>query len=295
MIAVIVLASLLSLPGGSTQSPQSTPTMQSAGDAGDRDLRHQSPEWLAVAPHLPDPHTATPEALALSADVLRARRLPEDALDYYQFALQRGGDEAKLVNSIGVTLLELNRTEEAHTAFKRAVKLRPKDAQDWNNLGASEYIAGHYRAALEDYLRAVKLDKKAAVFHSNLGTVYFELQDYESARTQFAKAMQLDPNIFHGGGWAGVQAHVLSTHDQGRFCFEMAKMAARQHDDPTMIHWLARSSEAGFDVRAAMDGDKDFAPYLKDARIDLVIRNAHAMRTGQMAKVNAESPLPPPQ
>jgi tetratricopeptide (TPR) repeat protein len=251
--------------------------------AVERALRHATLEWQTVSTHLPDPETATPEKLSQAADVLRARRFQEDALEYYHYALKRGGDESKLENDIGVTLLEMNRAVEARVAFKRAVQVKPKYAQGWNNLGAAEYVAGNPKAALTDYLRAVKFNKKEAVFHANLGTAYFELKDYESARGQFEKAMQLDPNVFQNGGWGGVEAHVLSTSDHGRFCFEMAKMAARQHNDEEVVRWLARSSEAGFDVKTEMTSDKDFDIYRKDPRVAMVIKNAKAMRTGQIA------------
>ena len=262
-------------------------------EARDRALRHATVEWQTVADHLPDPETATPEALTLAADVLRARRLQEDALEYYHYALKRGGDEAKLQNQIGITLLELQRYPDARNAFKRALQLNPKNARNWNNLGAVEYVSGRYRAALDDYARAVKMDKKAAVFHSNLGTVYFELKDYDSARSQYEKAMKLDPKIFQGGGgWSGVEAHVLSVRDRARFCFEMAKMSARQHDDENVLRWLARASEAGFEIKAPMDEDKDFEAYRKDPRVAILIRNAKGMRTGQIADSALTPPLP---
>lgn len=259
-----------------------------------RAMRHATPEWAMIGPHLPDPQVATPEKLTEAADILRARRLQEDALDYYRYALKRGGDESKLENDIGVTLLELNRFAEARIAFKRAVKVKPKYAQGWNNLGAAEYSAGFPKVALVDYLRAVKLDKKAAVYHSNLGTAYFETKDYESARSEFERAIKLDPNVFQEGGWAGVQAHVLSTSDRARYCYEMAKMAARQHDVDNVIRWLARSSEAGFNVKSEMAGDKDFEPYRKDPRVLMVIQNAKAIRTGQVAE-SGLAPTPPDQ
>ena len=265
---------------------------QRSDDDTDRASRHDSDEWRNVAPHLPDPNTATPAALTVAADVLRARRMQEDALDYYRYALQRGGDEAVLENDIGVTLLELQRLPEARVAFQHALKLRPKAARDWNNLGATEYVSGNFRDALSDYLKAVKFDKKTAVFHSNLGTAYFELKDYESARQQFKLAMRLDPNVFHGGGWSGIEAHVLSASDHGRFCFEMAVMAAEQHDDQSVLRWLARSSEAGFDIMGEMNGDKDLNPYRKDPRVAVIVRNARAMRTGQIADSGLEPPQP---
>ncbi len=255
-----------------------------------RARRHATTEWAMVGPHLPDPATATPEKLAEAADVLRARRMQEDALDYYRYALKRGGDVSKLENDIGVTLLELNRFPEARIAFKAAVKARPKYAQGWNNLGAVEYVSGNPKGALGDYARAVKLDKKTAVYHANLGTAYFELKDFESARTEFARALKINPVVFQEGGWAGVQAHVLSTSDRGRYCFEMAKMAAGMHDVDNMIRWLARSSEAGFNVKDEIAGDKDFAPYRKDPRILMAIHNARAMRTGQIADSGLAGP-----
>jgi tetratricopeptide (TPR) repeat protein len=294
MIAGRWFASLISIAMLSWL-PVAAGQQSSADDAADRELRHQSADWLAMAPHLPNPDTATPTALMQAADVMRARRMPDDALEYYHYALDRGGDVAKLENDIGVTLLELHRSDEARTAFRRALQLAPKSAQDWNNLGAAEYISGNYRSALADYLRAVRLDKKAAVFHSNLGTAYFELKDYESARQQFERALKLDHNVFQGGGWAGVEAHVLSTSDHGRFCFEMAKMSAKGRDDENVVRWIARSAESGFDVVAEMGGDKDFDPYRRDPRVLMAIRNAKAMRTGQIADSGMTPPLPDKQ
>jgi len=260
----------------------------------DREVRHQSAEWQTIAPHLPDPATATPQSLQLAADVLRARRLPEDALEYYRYALQRGGDGATIENSIGVTELELRNAQAAKIAFRLAIQLKKKDGKAWNNLGSAEYASGNMQAALSDYLRAVKLDKKAAVYRSNLGSAYFELKDYESARSEFQKAVKLDHNVFHDGGWAGTEAHVMSLSDRGRFCFEMAKIAAKQRDDATVLNWLAKASETGFDIHEEMGGDKDFLPYVKDPRVELIIKNAKAMRSGQVVATLPGSPLPDP-
>ena len=256
----------------------------------DATARHQSAEWLLVAPHLPDPATATPDALQVAADVLRARRLPEDALDFYQSALSRGGDPSALSNRIGITLLELRHPELARAAFRRALQIHPKDAQTWNNLGAAEYVMGSYQAAIVDYLKAVKFDKKAAVYHSNLGTAYFEVKDVESARAQFSKAMKLDRNIFQRGDTGGVQAHVLSATDRGQFCVEMARLSAQQHDDEGVLRWLGKAVDAGFDVHDAIATGREFEPYRKDARIAVMLRNAKAMKPGQIA--SAATPVP---
>ena len=263
---------------------------QSARDlALDRAERHQTAEWLIVAPHLPDLNTATPATLQTAGDVLRARRMPEDAIDYYRAAALRGGDEATELNRIGVTLLELHDTRQALTCFKRAVTLKGKSSETWNNLGAADYIEGDYTGAIIAYKKAVKLNKKAAVFHSNLGTAYFEVKDFESAEKQFVSALKLDPEVFQSGGASGIQAHVLSPADRGRFCYEMAKLAAQRGKDAEVLDWLAKAVETGFDVRYEMNQDRSFAAYRTDPRVAILFKNAKAMRAGLVA---ASGPVP---
>lgn len=175
-----------------------------------RQIEHQDPQWPVIETHLPDPATASPDKLEMAADVLRARRFPQDALDYYMYAIQRGGKEITLLNKMGITELELSHTIRARMYFQRVVKLKKKDSEGWNNLGAVEYLDGRDWNAISDYNRAIKLDKKMASYHSNLGTVYLERRDFEGARREFAVALALDPNVFeHRDTTAGVVARMI--------------------------------------------------------------------------------------
>jgi tetratricopeptide (TPR) repeat protein len=216
--------------------------------------------------------------------------MPEDALDYYNDALLRGGDEKTLRNRVGVTELELRHLGLARIAFNRVLKIDRKDAVAWNNLGATEYLVGNYRGAIDHYKHALKLNRKSAVYHSNLGTAYFQLADYDSARHEFTVAIRLDPKVFDDGGWSGLQAHVLSTHDRGRFCVEMARLAAVNHDDAGVLHWLNMAVSTDFDSVGEMLTDAAFAPYRKDPRVLLVLRNARNLRRHQIASAG---PIPP--
>src|SRR5580698_4030220 len=97
--------SLLIFFGFLLLAPQAS--AQKSSTDSDLQLKHQDPQWLVVQPHLPDPATASPEKLEQAGDILRVRRFPEDALDYYNNALRRGGKETVLLNKIGITQLEL--------------------------------------------------------------------------------------------------------------------------------------------------------------------------------------------
>src|SRR5260370_39066635 len=122
-----------------------------------REIRHRDPQWESVRLHLPDPAIATEEQLETVADVLRARRFPEDALDYYLYALKRGGgNQVMLMNRIGVTQLELRHTAAARAYFQRAIQLQKKDPDARNNLGAAEYMNGRLETSRPGYSLARK-------------------------------------------------------------------------------------------------------------------------------------------
>jgi tetratricopeptide (TPR) repeat protein len=255
-----------------------------------RERLHQSEQWLAIEKFLPDPATATPQALEQQADILRARRFPEDAMDYYKYALARGGSESSLLNKIGLTELEMRNVELARAYFQRVVKMRKKDSNAWNNLGAVEYMDGLTANAVSDYKRAVKLDRRQAVFHANLASGYFALKDYAKAKGEIALAMKLDPQIFERAvSNGGVAAHVLSAEDRARFSLEMAKLYARNGLEEEMMHSLAMASEAGMDVQREMRRDPALAKFEMDPRVAVLVHNAQALRASRAAAAGVSS------
>ena len=270
-----------------------------AGDSA-RDRIHQSEQWQAIEAHLPNPATASPKELELQADILRARRFPEDALAFYRYALDRGGHKPALLNKIGLTELEMKNVTLARGYFQQAVKANKRDPDAWNNLGAVEYLDGYPVNAIGDYKKAAKLDKRQAVFHANLSTAYFEQKDYTGARREMAAAMKLDPQIFErNSGESGIAAHVLSSADRARFSFEMAKMYARTGMEDEMLHSLAMASEAGMDVQREMHRDVTLVKFELDPRVVVLVHNAQALHErGQIVSASSAGgavvqPLPP--
>ncbi len=239
--------------------------------------RHDDPQWKNIQQHLPEPATATAKALEMQADLLRIRRFPEDALEFYNFAIKRGGNTASLMNKIGLTHLELRNMVLAQGSFKQAIKLDRRNAEGWNNLAATEYLERQYASSVSDYKKAVKLEKTVAVFHANLGTAYFELKNYKAARKESAEALKLDPLVFQRSLGSGVVAHVLSVEDRARFNFEMARLYAEQGQEEEMLHALAVACENGFDIGRGMQKDPALSKYADDDRVKSMMLNAAAL------------------
>jgi tetratricopeptide (TPR) repeat protein len=257
-----------------------------------RALEHQSPDWAAIAKHLPDPATSSASILETQADILRARRFPADALDFYGYALQRGGHPGEIYKKLGITNLELHNVELARSYFQKAIKVNRNDASAWNNLAAVEYLNREYGAAIKTYKRSVKLDKNSAIYHSNLGMAYFDTKDFKNARKELAIALGLDPDIFKKSSSAGISAHVLSPEDRAQFCIEMAKTYALAGDEAEMMHSLSMASEAGANLIAEMSKDKELARYKDDPRVLVLVQNAKALKAGTgLAQLGAIPPV----
>jgi len=252
----------------------------------DRARMHDSDQWREVERHLPDPNTASPQTLELQGDVLRARRFPEDALDYYRYALARGGNAVDLTNKMGLTQLEMKNYHFAEMSFHAAVKLNKKNAEAWNNLGATQFIQGSPNASISNYKRAIKLNKRSAVYHANLATAYFQIQNFGGARKELAEAMKLDPNIFNRKDTSGgMEAHVLSSDERARFSYEMAKLYAQQGLEEQMLHSLAMAGEAGMDLNRELRKDAVLGKYLTDPRVVILIQNAELIRKGRAGAI----------
>jgi Flp pilus assembly protein TadD len=273
--------SLLCLFAAAQIKAQDQPSPSSA-----RERMHQSDQWAEIQRHLPDPATATPQALEQQADILRARKFPADAMDYYNFALARGGSPPLLLNKLGLAELEMGNIQLARVYFQHVVKVSRKDASAWNNLGAADFVDGKQNNAISDYKKAIKLDKRQAVFHANLAGADFTAKDYHGARREIAAALELDPQIFEMEGTGGISAHVLSSEDRARFSFEMAKMYARSNMEGAMLHSLATAAEAGMDVQPEMRKDPYLMKFEMDPRVVVLIRNARMLRATEPARVN---------
>jgi tetratricopeptide (TPR) repeat protein len=290
-IPLLRLTLAFSLSVAPTANTQPLSVQDPAADAA-RAIAHSTPEWKLIEPHLPNIASASAADLEMQADLLRVRRFPDDALDFYGYALKKGGKPETLFNKIGVTQLEMGNQTLARAYFQQAVKARHADPQAWNNLGAVQFLNHDITGAVRSYKRAIKLDRRSAVSHSNLGLAYIENKDLSSAKSELLTALKLDPEIFMRTASSGSALHMITTGDRANFCFQMAKVYARLHNEPEMLHSLETAAEAGFNVQYEMSKDYDLAKYESDPRVINLLRVAKSLRDSRIAHNIVPSPLP---
>lgn len=130
---------------------------------------------------------------SLGVTLLKLNR-HEEALTAIRKAVELEPDNAEYYGNLGFTLNENNDHDEAIVALKKAIELDPDKAQYHNNCGVALYRAGNYNEALERFQRAAELKPNNAKFHDNIGITLYELKRYEEALAEERKAVELEPD-----------------------------------------------------------------------------------------------------
>lgn len=116
------------------------------------------------------------------AQLLQQRQY-EKVLTEVDQAMRQSPDRVDLTFYRAVALTELNRDDEALTAFRALSQAYPNAPEPLNNIGVLLARQGQYPAALDALKSALKADAQYAAAHENLGDVYARLsaQAYQSA------------------------------------------------------------------------------------------------------------------
>ena len=213
----------------------------------------------------PSPN-ASAEELEKEADQLRARKAYLDAIDYFHAALAKEPGNATVLNKIGISLLMLQRFNEAGKNFDQAIKKDRKFAEAYNNLGVVDYERRKYHAAIKKYKKAIELSPDSASFYSNLGAAYFATKNFERASEAYAEAVRLDPEIFERTSHTGIAAQMASPADRAHYDYVVAKLYAKMGDSDHSLEYLRKAMEEGYKgVDEALTAP-EFATLRKDAR-----------------------------
>ncbi|WP_413199197.1 tetratricopeptide repeat protein [Nostoc piscinale] len=103
----------------------------------------------------------------------------------------------------GNTLFELQRYQDALSAYKQAVEIRPDYAQGWNGQGKTLFKLKQYDAALAAYEKAIQIQPDYLDAWSGRGFTLQKLQRFPEAIAAFDKALQLHddyPEIWNAKG-----------------------------------------------------------------------------------------------
>ncbi len=126
--------------------------------------------------------------------VSRALGQPDEAVTAYKEALRLRPDFVEALNNLGNALVNQNKAQDAVAAFERVLRLRPGYAEAHNNLAAALRQQAKWTEAEAHYREAIRLKPDYADAHNNLGVALQGLGRVEQAEASYRHALRLRPD-----------------------------------------------------------------------------------------------------
>lgn len=136
----------------------------------------------------------TYEDLLRQGTVFRSEKNYPKAIEYYKKAIQLKPDDAEPYGALGFTYCMMKRYKESIEASKKAINLKPDSAFAYSTLGSSYKGIGLLKKAIECYKQSIKLDPDNPLIHHLLAIAYWDTRKYKEAIESFKVAIQLEPN-----------------------------------------------------------------------------------------------------
>jgi tetratricopeptide (TPR) repeat protein len=104
------------------------------------------------------------------------------------------------LNSRALTLIALNRPQDALENLQQAIEIDPGYATAWAHQGEVWIILNQLDQALSSYNRATNLDPIDPYLWTNRGVLLYQMGQCSEALASFEKALQIDPNYTNALG-----------------------------------------------------------------------------------------------
>ena len=125
-----------------------------------------------------------------------------DAEQMYRKAISLNGTNPQPHIQLGLALEGQGRFDEAIKQFQRVLRIDPKSAEAYNNIGAALLKKAALTKATPDkaiaaYRRAIEVDPSYSLSYNNLGLVLYQQGDTPGAIAQYYKAIQIYPKYLY--------------------------------------------------------------------------------------------------
>ncbi|WP_293125504.1 tetratricopeptide repeat protein [Microcoleus sp. bin38.metabat.b11b12b14.051] len=121
----------------------------------------------------------------------------EEALAFYDKALEFKPDYHQAWYNRGIALRNLGRFEEAIASFDKALEFKPDYHQAWNNRGIALGNLGNFEEAIASYDKALEIKPDFHEVWYNRGIALGNLGNFEEAIASYDKALAIKPDKYN--------------------------------------------------------------------------------------------------
>lgn len=251
--AALVLSMTLSTSAGAQQASAFVSSTVPAGSDGKptstAPVQENRPAVIATVPEnqLPPPSESLADTLSARGRYLLAIRT-YDALP----------PTAIIENKLGVACEHMLMFERARTSFESAIKLDPRYAEAYNNLGTLAHSIGDLSRAEKMYKKSLKLKPDSASTLKNLGTLYYSEHKFKKGDQAYHRAILQDPQALERSNGRDIQT-TAKAQSAGEVHYHMAMTYAMAGSNTLAIEYLRKAIGEGFRDRNRLLHEKEFA------------------------------------
>lgn len=150
---------------------------------------------------------ALPAEWTLALDRQPANSAPAGSQDSPAF-------QALVWCEVGDKADQAGKYDQAVSAYREAIRLKPDLAEAWNNLGTTYYSLGEYQQEISAEQEAIRLKPDAAEPWVNLGSAYSSLGQYDQYLSAEQQATRLKPDLAEAWVYLGSAHNHLGQYAQ---------------------------------------------------------------------------------
>ncbi len=186
-----------------------------------------------------------------------------NAVRIYRRGLEIEPENVELLNSLGFSLFQQGKSEEAVEELEKALEIDPKHAKAHNNMALASIDLEELELAEAHYRESLAVEPHPAI-HNDLGFVLERQGLIDEAVEQYRMALELDPesaaanqNLARNLADDG---ELISAEDHYRAAREQMPSAGADTALGAVLHRQGRTDEAVASLREAIDADPTYAP-----------------------------------
>ena len=227
------------------------------------------PALEAAAPLLAEPHVAA-EMHHLTGACLHSIGRGVEAVPYLRKAISLDGANPSFLNTLGVVLRKLKRTEEAIRSYERVMALQPDFSDVYYNCGNALQELKRTDEAISRFRSCLELNPGHNSAHHNLANALRDLKEINEALKHYALSDQCDHNNPDMHCNWGLAWQLDERWDKAIDCFEVAINQKANHAASHINLGGALAVQERFDEAcAALRRGVELDDSCKDAKFNL--------------------------
>ena len=123
----------------------------------------------------------------------------QDELSLWQDAAAKAPQMYRVQTNLGKALQQAGRTEEALSAYERALQIDRRHGDAYNNIATIYHLQQRYDEAIEWYNKALILYPEYEEIYQNLADAYTNKGEMDKAIAMYERALEIDDR--DGGAW----------------------------------------------------------------------------------------------